>query len=79
MKNDLFSAFGKELFESDLDRMMPHLEPIMEMLPSFRNANIQSIVNGPITYSPDGLPIVGPSEAPNMWLAVGFGYKKHAF
>ena len=35
---------------------------------------IQSVVNGPITYTPDLLPMVGPTLLPNMWLAVGFGY-----
>ena len=34
----------------------------------------QSVVNGPITYTPDLLPMVGPTLLPNMWLAVGFGY-----
>ena len=35
---------------------------------------MQSVVNGPITYTPDLLPMVGPTLLPNMWLAVGFGY-----
>ena len=35
---------------------------------------LQSVVNGPITYTPDLLPMVGPSQLPNMWMAVGFGY-----
>lgn len=67
------AGFGKELFDGELDRLMPHLEVAMEIMPSFKTANIQSVVNGPITYAPDGLPIIGPSEAPNLWLAVGFG------
>ena len=46
----------------------------MQLLPCFANAEIQSVVNGPITYTPDILPMVGPSMLPNMWLAVGFGY-----
>jgi len=32
------------------------------------------VVNGPITYSPDVLPLIGPCRLANMWLAVGFGY-----
>ena len=31
-------------------------------------------MNGPITYTPDLLPMVGPTLLPDMWLAVGFGY-----
>ena len=38
------------------------------------STSIQSVVNGPITYTPDLLPMVGPTLLPNMWLAVGFGY-----
>ncbi|KAB7506308.1 Dimethylglycine dehydrogenase, mitochondrial [Armadillidium nasatum] len=68
------SSFGKELFPSEIDRMMPHLEKVMEVIPAFSSANVQTIVNGPITYTPDLLPLIGPSLLPNMWLAVGFGY-----
>ena len=68
------AAFGKELYPGDLDRLGPHLEAAMETFPCFARAEIQSVVNGPITYTPDILPMVGPSLLPNMWLAVGFGY-----
>ena len=74
VKNGVTKGFGKELFEPDLDRLSPHLEKAMELVPSFQNAEIQSVVNGPITYSPDILPMIGPSLKPNMWLAVGFAY-----
>jgi len=67
-------GFGKELYPGDLDRLAPHLEVAMEAFPCFQEAEIQSVVNGPITYTPDLLPMVGPSALPNMWLAVGFGY-----
>ena len=50
------------------------LERCMEDFPCFANAEIQSVVNGPITYTPDLLPMVGPSMLPNMWFALGFGY-----
>ena len=46
----------------------------MDLVPCFASANIQSVVNGPITYAPDGLPMIGPDTLPNMWLAVGFGW-----
>jgi len=67
-------GFGKELYPGDLDRLAPHLEVCMEAFPCFQNAEITTVVNGPITYTPDILPIVGPSMLPNMWLACGFGY-----
>ena len=39
------------------------------------NAEITSVVSGPMTYSPDAIPMLGPdAEVPNMWLALGTGY-----
>ena len=55
-----------------MDRLAPHLEAAMELVPCFQSAEIQAVVNGPITYSPDILPMLGPTLMPNMWLAVGF-------
>ncbi|XP_023678798.2 dimethylglycine dehydrogenase, mitochondrial isoform X1 [Paramormyrops kingsleyae] len=68
-------GFGKELFESDLDRIMEHVEAAMEMVPVLKDADIINIVSGPITYTPDLLPMVGPHQGVrNYWTAVGFGY-----
>nr|XP_044633082.1 dimethylglycine dehydrogenase, mitochondrial [Equus asinus] len=68
-------GFGKELFESDLDRITEHVEAAMELVPVLKKADIITIVNGPITYSPDILPMVGPHQGVrNYWVAVGFGY-----
>ncbi|KTG47074.1 hypothetical protein cypCar_00030662 [Cyprinus carpio] len=39
-------GFGKELFESDLDRIMDHVERAMEMVPVLKNADIINIVYG---------------------------------
>ena len=74
MTNQVPKGFGKELFDPDIDRLAPHLEKAMELVPCFERAEIQTVVNGPITYSPDILPMLGPSLQPNMWLAVGFAY-----
>lgn len=69
------SDFGKELFESDLDRIMEHVEAAMEMVPVLKKADIINVVNGPITYSPDILPMVGPHQGVrNYWVAIGFGW-----
>ncbi|KAM9450975.1 dimethylglycine dehydrogenase, mitochondrial [Clarias gariepinus] len=68
-------GFGKELFESDLDRIMEHVEKAMEMVPVLKHADIINIVSGPITYTPDLLPMVGPHQGlRNYWTAIGFGY-----
>lgn len=69
------AGFGKELFESDLDRIMEHVEMAMEMIPVLKKADIINVVSGPITYTPDLLPMVGPHQGiRNYWAAVGFGY-----
>ncbi|XP_027008413.2 dimethylglycine dehydrogenase, mitochondrial [Tachysurus fulvidraco] len=68
-------GFGKELFESDLDRIMEHVEMAMEMVPVLKHADIINIVSGPITYTPDLLPMLGPHQGlRNYWTAIGFGY-----
>uniref|UniRef100_A0A2K5NUH4 Dimethylglycine dehydrogenase n=1 Tax=Cercocebus atys TaxID=9531 RepID=A0A2K5NUH4_CERAT len=73
--NGVPAGFGKELFESDLDRIMEHIEAAMEMVPVLKKADIINVVNGPITYSPDILPMVGPHQGVrNYWVAIGFGY-----
>ncbi|XP_034403046.1 dimethylglycine dehydrogenase, mitochondrial [Cyclopterus lumpus] len=69
------AGFGKELFESDLDRIMEHIEMAMEMVPVLKEADIINTVSGPITYTPDLLPMVGPHQGVrNYWTAIGFGY-----
>ncbi|XP_014449795.1 dimethylglycine dehydrogenase, mitochondrial [Alligator mississippiensis] len=73
--NGVPPGFGKELFESDLDRIMEHIEAAMAMVPVLKQADIINTVAGPITYSPDILPMVGPHQGVrNYWVAIGFGY-----
>ncbi|PKK23405.1 dimethylglycine dehydrogenase, transcript variant X1, partial [Columba livia] len=73
--NGVPPGFGKELFESDLNRIMEHIEAAMEMVPVLKNADIINTIAGPITYSPDILPMVGPHQGVrNYWVAIGFGY-----
>ena len=40
--------FGKELFEGDLDRLLPHVEAAMKRVPCLEHCGIKTIVNGPI-------------------------------
>jgi dimethylglycine dehydrogenase len=61
--------FGQDLFEGDLDRLMPHVEAAIARVPSFESAGIKEIINGPICYSPDGNPLIGPAWGlRNVWL-----------
>ena len=67
--------FEKDLFPGDLERLMPHVEAAMARIPSFENAGIKDIVNGPISYTPDGNPMVGPAFGlPNFWLSEGHSF-----
>lgn len=71
----MISGFGKELFQPDLDRLTDHLDVAMNLVPVLKNVDIHTVVNGPIMYTPDLLPMLGPYyDLPNMWMAIGFGY-----
>ena len=48
------SWFGKSLFDGDLDRLVPHVEGAQRRVPALANCGIKDIVNGPISYTPDG-------------------------
>lgn len=62
-----------ELFPQDLGRLEIHLERVIKRIPSFANAGIKQVINGPICYTPDGLPLLGPVDSqPGLWLATGF-------
>ena len=68
-------TFGQDLFPGDLERLMPHVEACMKRVPSFENAGIKDIVNGPIAYTPDGSPMIGPAWGlKNFWLNEGHSF-----
>ena len=68
-------GFGKELFAGDLERLLPHVEACIHRVPCFENAGIKDIVNGPICYTPDGNPLLGPAPGlRNFYLAEGFSF-----
>jgi len=69
------ASFEKDLFPGDLERLMPHVEAAIHRVPSFENAGIKDIVNGPISYTPDGNPMVGPAFGlPNFWISEGHSF-----
>ncbi|MEJ6387935.1 GcvT family protein [Gymnodinialimonas ulvae] len=53
-------AFSNDLCPDDLDRVMDVLEGAFERMPALAEVGIKRIVNGPITYTIDGAPLVGP-------------------
>jgi dimethylglycine dehydrogenase len=52
--------FTMALCPNDLDRCLDNMERIFERLPALTETGIHTVVNGPITYSADGMPLVGP-------------------
>ncbi len=68
-------GFGQELFAGDLDRLLPHVEAAINRVPTFEKAGVKDIVNGPIAYTPDGSPLVGPAwNLRNFWISEGHSF-----
>ena len=64
-----------ELFNSELERLMPHIEFCMNRVPAFGEVGIKDVYNGAIAYTPDGNPIVGPAPGlKNFWLNEGHSF-----
>jgi len=64
-----------ELFQEDIDRLMPHIESAMHRVPIFEDLGIKKVYNGAIAYTPDGNPIVGPAwDKKNFWLNEGHSF-----
>jgi dimethylglycine dehydrogenase len=67
--------FGKDLFAGDLDRLLPHVEAAQRRVPALEHCGIKDIVNGPISYTPDGSPLIGPAwGVRNLWLNEGHSF-----
>ncbi|MFC3616777.1 FAD-dependent oxidoreductase [Lutimaribacter marinistellae] len=52
--------FSNDLCPDDLDRVMDVLAGAFERMPALAEVGIKRVVNGPITYTIDGAPLVGP-------------------
>ena len=67
--------FGKSLFDGDLERLIPHIEGAQRRVPALANCGIKDVVNGPISYTPDGSALIGPAWGlPNVWLNEGHSF-----
>ena len=65
--------FKEELLVPDIERLEEHLLRVIERIPAFGDAGIKTANNGPLAYTPDALPLLGPVEThPGLWLASGF-------
>ena len=64
--------FTNALCPDDPERVLPVLENVFERMPCLTETGIHTIVNGPITYTPDGVPLVGAiGGRRNAWAITG--------
>ncbi|MEK0164891.1 FAD-dependent oxidoreductase [Phaeobacter sp. A36a-5a] len=52
--------FSFQLWSDDLDRIEDIVTDAMERVPLMASTGVSSVINGPIPYAPDGLPLLGP-------------------
>ena len=68
-------SFRADLFQLDLDRIEAQYMAMAHRVPSCEASGLKDDFNGPICYTPDGNPLVGPAPGlRNMWLAEGFSF-----
>jgi dimethylglycine dehydrogenase len=68
-------SFRADLFPLDLDRIEEEYMSMIHRIPTSESVGLKDDFNGPICYTPDGNPLVGPAPGlRNMWLAEGFSF-----
>ncbi len=68
-------SFRADLFPLDLDRIEAEYESFIHRLPSSEHVGLKDDFNGPICYTPDGNPLVGPAPGlKNLYMAEGFSF-----
>nr|WP_306266903.1 FAD-dependent oxidoreductase [Pararhizobium sp. IMCC3301] len=67
--------FSFQLFPDDLDRLEWYLEDAAARVPLLQTAGLSKVINGPIPYTPDGNPLIGPMPGvPNAFEACVFTF-----
>ncbi|MCY4261672.1 MAG: FAD-dependent oxidoreductase, partial [Rhodobacteraceae bacterium] len=68
-------TFRSDLFNLDLDRIEAEYQSMLHRVPSSEQCGLKGDFNGPICYTPDGNPLLGPAPGlRNVWLAEGFSF-----
>ncbi|TYB80560.1 GcvT family protein [Maritimibacter fusiformis] len=68
-------SFRADLFALDLERIEQEYMSMIHRIPTSETVGLKDDFNGPICYTPDGNPLVGPAPGlRNMWLAEGFSF-----
>ena len=75
-KDDPFPEdFSFQLFPDDLDRLEWYITDAMARVPLLETAPLTKTINGPIPYTPDGNPLIGPMPGvPNAFEACVFTF-----
>jgi dimethylglycine dehydrogenase len=72
---DVPQSFRADLFPLDLERIEEEYMSMIHRIPSSETVGLKDDFNGPICYTPDGNPLVGPVPGlRNMWIAEGFSF-----
>nr|MDJ0857581.1 FAD-dependent oxidoreductase [Dinoroseobacter sp.] len=67
--------FSFQLYPDDLERLEWYIEDAMGRVPLLAEAGLSKVINGPIPYSPDGNPLIGPMPGvPNAFEACVFTF-----
>jgi dimethylglycine dehydrogenase len=67
--------FSFQLYPDDLERLEWYIEDAMARVPMLGTAGVGRVINGPIPYAPDGLPLLGPMPGvPNAYEACVFTF-----
>ncbi len=67
--------FSFQLFPDDLERLEWHIADAMARVPLLAEAKLAKVINGPIPYTPDGNPLIGPMPGvPNAFEACVFTF-----
>ncbi len=67
--------FSFQLYPDDLDRLEWHIGDAMARVPLLEKAPLVKNINGPIPYTPDGNPLIGPMPGvPNAFEACVFTF-----
>ena len=67
--------FSFQLYPDDLERLEWYIEDAMARVPILGASGVGRVINGPIPYAPDGLPLLGPMPGvPNAFEACVFTF-----
>jgi dimethylglycine dehydrogenase len=67
--------FSFQLFPDDLERLEWYINDAMARVPLLEKAPLTKVINGPIPYTPDGNPLIGPMPGvPNAFEACVFTF-----